>query len=113
MKAKLENFITQALCLLVMALALGHALYGCATLGNVAAGACSPVASEVAAVAKAFAPASYQSDVDKLIKAGTALCKVQAAVDQELGGQALLKAGDASPDIATLEHMRAWRAANP
>lgn len=88
-------------------------LFGCAHVAPVVNAACSPVASEVAAVVAAFAPEDYQAQIAKYIAAGHALCQVQAAVDQELGGQALLASSAATTNPVTLAHMRMWRAANP
>lgn len=63
------------------------------------------------AIAALFAPASYQADIAKYIADGHALCKVQAAVDELIGGQALVKADAINVDTAA--HMRAWRAQHP
>lgn len=111
MKTRAEDWIMNLLFALLCLVVGLHAVYGCATLRS-ASGLCDPVVSEVQAIVDLFAPADWQARVDKYIADGHALCRVQAAVSQYLGGQMLTaKAAAAGDDCAA--HMKAWQAAHP
>jgi len=113
LKQRIEDIVTQAICLLFMVLVGVHALYGasgCAHVKQVAT-ACAVTASEVVDWDRLVTPDAWETGAKQFVDQ-YGMCVAQAAADQVLASalQLAMPLGEAPPLIA---HTRAWRAEHP